>query len=155
MFLVCWACTSDSEPKRTPRKLAEDRIDSMMNAWHRAAANADKGRFFTSMRSDAVYIGTDPNERWELADFKEWASPHFQGKKAWSFEPYQRKIRFGPKGRTAWCDEKLRTWMGPCRGTAVLTRKEERWKIAQYHLAKLIPNSKMDPVLKLLRKKRP
>ena len=50
-------------------------------------------------------------------------------------------------GRTAWFDEDLDTPnMGPARGSGVLTRNTDRWRIQQYNLSVPIPNALLDAV---------
>jgi hypothetical protein len=49
-------------------------------------------------------------------------------------------------------NEKLDTWMGVCKGTAVLVLKENDWKIALYDLSVTIDNEKIDQFLELIKK---
>lgn len=52
-----------------------------------------------------------------------------------------REIDFSPDGNTAWFDELLNNEAyGTSRGTGVLIRTGEGWKIVQYHLTFPIPN---------------
>lgn len=146
---VTASCTSSSFDEEKARQ----NIDQLLDRWHQAAAEADGDRFFGSMTEEGIYIGTDPGERWTRKEFEEWAAPHFEGEKAWAFEAKERHIIFAEGGRTAWFDESLKTWMGPCRGSGVLTKEKEGWRIAHYHLAKSIPNPKMDSVLEVLSEK--
>ena len=49
----------------------------------------------------------------------------------------------------AWFDEALDTPnMGPCRGSGVLVRGGDAWKIAQYNLSIPIPNDLADGIVK-------
>lgn len=141
------ACGSPSLDRGELKKEAHRLLDD----WHQAAAKADKEAYFRAMDSSSVFIGTDPTERWDRKAFEEWTAPHFEGDTAWAFTPSERKIRIGDRGTFAWFDEKLETWMGICRGSGVLIRREGNWRIVQYHLAKKIPNPKMDAVLKILK----
>ncbi|MEM9261578.1 MAG: nuclear transport factor 2 family protein, partial [Bacteroidota bacterium] len=52
--------------------------------------------------------------------------------------------------QVAYWDELLDTWMGPCRGTAVVKRDGVNgWKIAHYTLSVTIPNDKIDGFIEL------
>ncbi len=147
LLLLTVGCTS---PPQVNKEKARDSIDSLMDRWHRAAAEADDSTFFRSMTRNGIYLGTDPEEKWSRTAFQEWAAPHFKGAEAWSFKPETRTIYFNQTGNTAWFEEKLETWMGTCRGSGVLVRKNGHWKIAHYHLDKTLPNEKMDTVLSVL-----
>jgi hypothetical protein len=47
----------------------------------------------------------------------------------------------------AWFDEALDTPnLGPCRGSGVLVKEGNSWKIAQYNLSVPIPNALMDEI---------
>lgn len=124
-------------------------VAAVLDDWHRAAAAADEGRYFSHFAADGVFMGTDASERWTVGEFRVWAKPYFDRKKAWSFKPRDRHITFSPDGATAWFDEMLDTPnLGVCRGSGVLLRQDGEWKIAQYNLSMAIPNSIADAVVK-------
>ena len=119
-------------------------IGELLDAWHNAAATADEDVFFGSMADDAIYLGTDATERWTKVEFMAWGKKHFERESAWSFEPYNRTIYVSSDGQFAWFEELLKTWMGVCRGSGVLTRDTEgNWKIQHYNLAVTVPNDLM------------
>lgn len=124
-----------------------------MDNWHHAAAVADEDTYFGSMQEDAIYLGTDKTERWEKAVFEEWSSTYFQRDTAWAFTAHDRVIYYAKNSRTAWFEELLDTWMGPCRGSGVLTLNQGNWKIAHYNLAMLIDNDDVEDVLQTIRDK--
>lgn len=129
----------------------EIQIDSLLNQWHRAAAAANYSAFFDAMTPAAVYIGTDAGERWTKNEFAEWCKPYFARGKAWDFKPYDRHIQLAKNGKMAWADEMLNTWMGPCRGSAVLEKSAKgQWKIAHYHLSVTVPNEKIKAFISLM-----
>lgn len=119
-------------------------IDSLMNAWHHAAAVADEDAFFGRMTADGIYIGTDPTERWLRDELKEWSKEYFKRETAWAFTPLSRNIVYTPGQKVAWLDELLDTWMGVCRSTAILEQIDDEWKIVHYHLSVAVPNDKLD-----------
>lgn len=124
-------------------------INQFMDNWHKAAATADEELFFGSMTEDGVYLGTDKTEKWTRDEMAEWANEYFQRESAWSFTATERDIYFSEDGKTAWLNEKLDTWMGVCKGTAVLVLKKDGWKIALYDLSVTIDNDNIDNFLEL------
>jgi len=125
-------------------------LNKFMDNWHHAAAVADEDIFFGSLDSNAVYLGTDPGERWLKHEFMEWGMKYFQRDTAWSFTPYNRIWEFSDDMQYAWFDELLETHMGICRGSGVLKKYTDGWKIKQYNLALTLPNNKMNEFRKLV-----
>lgn len=129
-------------------------IDSMLDDWHRAAADADEGRYFAHAAPEFVFLGTDPNERWDLASFRAFAHPYFAKGKAWTFVPRDRHVQLAPGGDVAWFDEKLDSASyGECRGTGVVRRVGGVWKITHYDLTIPIPNDLAKNVVAMIRGK--
>lgn len=126
-------------------------INQFMDNWHKAAATANEDLFFGSMTKDGIYLGTDKTEKWTRDEMAKWANEYFQKESAWSFTATERDIYFSEDGNTAWLNEKLDTWMGVCKGTAVLVLKPEGWKIALYDLSVTIDNNKIDQFLELIK----
>ena len=134
---------------------AQGAIGAILDSWHAAAAGAKEEEYFSYFTPDAVFLGTDPTERWTRDEFRKWAHPHFAKGKAWSFRAVSRWISFAPDRTVAWFDEALDTPnMGPCRGSGVLLRVGETWKIAQYNLSIPIPNALTDEVVQRIRKEK-
>ena len=125
-----------------------EEIDSLLNAWHHAAAVADEDVFFGLMAEDCIYIGTDLSEKWKRDELRAWSEKYFARESAWSFRPYDREIYFNDN--TAWFDEKLDTWMGQCRASGVLEKKGEAWKLKHYQLSVTVPNEKIQTFIQLL-----
>ena len=124
-------------------------VGAVLDDWHHAAAVADEPRYFGHFAANGVFMGTDATERWTVSEFRKWAKPHFQSKKAWNFKPRNRQIAFSADGNTAWFDEMLDTPnLGVCRGSGVLVRQSGDWKIAQYNLSIAVPNSIADALVK-------
>jgi len=139
-IVMLFACT---EKSTFNKETAIIELNAVMDNWHLSAAIADEDVFFNSMDTNAVYLGTDPNERWLKHEFKAWAMPYFQRDVAWAFKPYNRYWEFSNNGEIAWFDELLETHMGICRGSGVLQKYENGWRIKQYNLALTLPNEKM------------
>ena len=124
-------------------------IVKVLNAWHKAAAEAKFDAYFGLMTTDAIFAGTDPTEHWDYEAFKKYAKPHFDKGKAWNFTAIQRNIYVSDAGDIAWFDELLDTQMKICRGSGVLKKQNGHWKIAHYVLSIAIPNDNTDEVVKI------
>ena len=125
-------------------------VNNTLDAWHKAAAEANFDKYFGMMTEDAVFIGTDPTENWNLKDFKAYSKPHFDKGKAWSFKALERHIYFDKSKKMAWFDELLDTQMKICRGSGVLVKVDNQWKIRHYVLSMTIPNDNIDEVVKII-----
>lgn len=119
----------------------------MLDSLNTAAAQADFSRYFSFYADDAVFMGTDATERWNKKSFMEWSKPYFDRGKAWSFTAVKRNILFDESGKMAWFDELLDTQMKICRGSGVVVKKGNDWKIKQYVLSITIPNSVADSII--------
>jgi hypothetical protein len=121
-------------------------IDLILTKWHEDAARA-KMSYFDAMTSNGIYIGTDASELWTTEEFKNWSKKYFEEGNTWDFKSTERNIYLAENGKTAWFDELLVTWMGTCRGSGVLQKQDDTWKIAHYHLAVTVPNEKIEEVI--------
>jgi hypothetical protein len=126
-------------------------VGAMLDEWHAAAARADEPSYFSHFAKDAVFLGTDATERWDVAAFRSYAHPHFAKGKAWSFHATHRRITWSSSGDIAWFDEELATErLGPARGSGVVVRDGGEFKIAQYNLSITIPNQRFADVRRVL-----
>lgn len=135
--------------KSAPLVDDEQAIGQCLDNWHKAAAAADLDAYLGYMSSDAIFIGTDAKERWTLDSFKAFCKPYFDRGKAWNFTPLKRHIMLDSTHQLAWMDELLRTQMKICRGSAVLRKEQQEWKIVHYVLSMTIPNELTDTVVPL------
>jgi ketosteroid isomerase-like protein len=127
-------------------------INTMLDGWHDAAAKADEARYFDAMTPEFVFLGTDATERWDAKSFREFAHPYFAKGTAWTFVPHDRHVVLAPQGDVAWFDEKLDSKSyGECRGTGVVRRVGDTWKIAHYNLTIPIPNDLAKKVVEMIR----
>jgi len=147
-----WKIFELADTRRKTACLADpkEEIASLLDYWHLAAANTDANAYFGAMTADGVFLGTDATERWTREEFRTWAKPQFDSKKGWNFKPSKRFINFSTDNNTAWFDEELATWMGTCRGSGVVVKTENGWKIKQYNLTILVPNEKVQEYLKVI-----
>ena len=128
---------------------AKEKISNTLDAWHKAAAEANFISYFDAMTEDAIFIGTDATENWNKTAFKVFAKPYFDKGKAWNFTALERHIYFSNDKKTAWFDELLNTQMKICRGSGVLVLLKGQWKIKHYVLSMTIPNDNTDAVIKI------
>lgn len=145
---------------------SEAAVAAVLDAFHAAAAKADGATYFDLFVPDSrvsVFIGTDATERWSLDEFRAFAKPYFENGKGWTYAATKRTVTFVPATVTqaaagagaeptvAFFDELLdNAKYGVCRGSGVLVRIGDRWRIAQYNLSKPIPNERMEAVLKAI-----
>ena len=151
-----WVISSITDTRRSlgcqSKSLSE--VNDLIDGWHGAAAAADEDTFFGSMTTDGIYIGTDISERWTVSEMRVWAQKYFDREVPWTFEANNRNITFNSEENMGWFDETLDTWMGACRGSGVVVKTNNGWKIKQYHLSIAVPNDKVDSYLKLIDKPR-
>ena len=143
IVLILSGCKSMMENQT----VSKANINSTLDDWHKAAAEANYYDYFSLMTDDAVFIGTDATENWNKTAFQAYAKPHFDKGKAWHFTALERHIYFDETGKTAWFDELLNTQMKLCRGSGVLIKIGTEWKIKQYVLSMTIPNENSNEVI--------
>jgi ketosteroid isomerase-like protein len=129
--------------------ISKESINITLDSWHKAAAEANFNDYFNLMTGDAIFIGTDATENWNKTDFQVWAKPYFDKGKAWNFTAVERHIYFDKTGEMAWFDELLNTQMKLCRGSGVLVKIGNEWKIKHYVLSMTIPNDNTNEVVKI------
>jgi ketosteroid isomerase-like protein len=143
--------TTEPNSKPDVAKVENERkaINTLLDSFNDAAAKAEFERYFGYFAENAIFIGTDATENWNKKAFKVWAKPHFDKKKTWDFKSIERHVFFDKTGKVAWFDELLDTQMKICRGSGVLTKQGDEWKIQQYVLSMTIPNDNVDAVVKI------
>ena len=133
-----------SDHAATKRRIAE-----VLDDWHEAASKADEERYFGHFAPDAVFMGTDATERWDVKAFRAYAHPHFAKGKAWSFRAVRRAVMVD--GKLGWFDEDLATPnLGPARGSGVMRHDGKAWRIVHYNLTITVPNERFKEVKTLL-----
>ena len=127
----------------------KNEINVVLNDWHKAASAANFNDYFSALTDDSIFIGTDATENWNKTEFEAFAKPYFDKGKAWNFTPIERHIYFSEDKKTAWFDELLDTQMKICRGSGILVKINNTWKIKHYVLSMTIPNDNTDEVVKI------
>ena len=123
-------------------------VNKVLDDLNEFAAKADFINYFSLYAEESTFIGTDATEVWNKKEFMDYAKPHFDKGKAWNFKSLQRNITFSKDGKYAWFDELLDTQMKICRGSGVLEKIGNQWKIRQYVLSMTIPNDVSGDVIK-------
>ncbi|WP_394973980.1 nuclear transport factor 2 family protein [uncultured Croceitalea sp.] len=131
------------------QKSDKETINSVLDAWHNAAAEADFDAYFDKMTQNGVFLGTDATENWQNQEFRNYSKPFFDGGKAWSFSAVERNIYLNEEKNFAWFDELLDTQMELCRGSGVLQKVNGEWKIAHYVLSIAVPNENVSALVAL------
>lgn len=124
-------------------------INTTLDNWHKAAAKADFKSYFDVLTDDAIYIGTDATENWNKKQFEAFAKPFFDKGRAWNFTALERNIYFSSDKKMVWFDELLNTQMKICRGSGVMVKEKNVWKIKHYVLSMTVPNENSDEVVKI------
>lgn len=124
-------------------------VNKVLDDLNTFAAQADFKNYFDLFAEESTFIGTDATEVWDRKQFMDYSKPYFDKGKAWKFKSLKRNITFSKDGMYAWFDEILDTQMKICRGSGVLERVGNKWKIKQYVLSMTVPNDVVDDVVKL------
>ena len=149
--LLLAGCAGGATPPAAVPDLttARKEVNHALDAWHRAAAEADVDEYWDRLEADAVFIGTDARERWDRAEFERLYRKHFEAGKAWTFVPRDRHIYFSADGTLAYFDEVLDTEkLGELRGSGVARRTAGTWYIAHYVLSVPVPNALLPDLVK-------
>lgn len=149
--VIAMTAQPNAELSKKQKNIEIKRVNAFLNEWHGLAAVGDTA-YFGYFDDESFYLGTDPKEIWNLQEFKDFAMPHFKQGSAWSFKTKDRNVHLGDYGHYVWFDEILDTWMGLCRGTGVLEKKNGEWRIKHYSLTVLIPNSVIKKYTEIINK---
>ena len=121
-----------------------------MDAFHKAASEADFDAYFGLMHEDGMFLGTDASERWTKAEFMDYARPFMVGQgRGWTYHPRDRHVSV--RGDVAWFDELIdNDKYGTLRGQGVLVREGGAWRVTQYSYSFAVPNDKAAAVVELI-----
>ena len=146
-----FACVTPNAFK-TDKSAIRKEVNTLLVNWHKAASDANFKEYFGVLDSSAIYIGTAAEEIWTKEKFANFSKPYFDKGKAWSFTTLERNIYMSESANIVWFDELIDTWMGTCRGSGVLQKKGDSWKIKQYVLSVAIPNDDIQAVIDIKKK---
>ena len=123
---------------------SEKAVSMTLDNLHLYASQADGKKYIDLFSEDAVFFGTDINERWPKEDFRTYALARFENGVGWTYYMKERNIFFSDDEKTAWFDEILISKKyGEFRGTGALKIVKNKWKTTQYNLLLPIPNDLM------------
>jgi hypothetical protein len=128
---------------------SKQQVADLLDSFNVAAGKAEYEKYFSYYADSSIFIGTDATERWNKQEFMVWAKPYFDRGRAWNFKSIKRSIYFDATGNLAWFDELLKTQMKICRGSGVVVKQGNEWKVKQYVLSMTLPNTLVDTVVKL------
>lgn len=127
-------------------------VDQFMDDWHKAAAEANYEAYFSKLDTDAIYLGTQWDERWTKQEFATFSKPYFDRGKAWDFSAFERQYYTSDDNHLIWFEESLHTWMGVCRGSGVIRNYGDSLRIVHYNLAVTISNDLVRDFVELVKK---
>lgn len=127
----------------------EERLNSLMDTWHKNATLAKFDEYFAVTSDNFVFYGTAPAEKWDKEAFKTFCKPYFDSITTWRFTPSNRVWQFSKDGKVAWFDEDLQTWMLDCRGSGVCEKTKKGWVLSYYNLSVVIENEKINEFIEL------
>ena len=123
--------------KSNPQK----EINNVLDSLHYLASVADQKKYIDLFSKNAVFFGTDIDERWIIDDFNSYVKSRFETGTGWTYKSNSRNIFVAKNKSTAWFDEIVENKSyGEFRGTGVLVLENNEWKISQYNLLLPIPN---------------
>ena len=152
VVVIIFALTSGLLSVATLAANDEQNIETVLNSFHQAAADAKAKPYFDLLSQDAVFLGTDATERWSKDEFKAFVEPYFSKGKGWLYTPVERNISLIKQGQIAFFDELLFSESyGTCRGSGLLVKTDQGWKISQYNLSIPMPNGVAKALVKQIK----
>lgn len=149
LIIFSFTSTVFAQKKGFYENVQKKNVSKVLDDLNTFAAAADFKNYFNLFATESTFIGTDATEVWNKKEFMDYSKPHFDKGKAWNFTSLKRNISFSSDGKYAWFDELLDTQMKLCRGSGVLEKIGNQWKIKQYVLSQTIPNDVNDEVIKI------
>ncbi len=154
LLVILCACGSLRAPVTADPAEVFSSINQILDHWHTAAARADESAYLELLAEDAVFLGTDPGERWTKEEFAEFVEPYFVQGIGWEYIPSEREIRLSDDGTLAWFNENLTSVKyGRLRGSGVLRLQDSGWKLLQYNMTFVLRNDATVEVVRQVRKK--
>lgn len=128
--------------------LANEELEQVLDSFHQAAAEANYDEYMELLADNAIYLGTDSGERWNKLEFSAFVKPYFSQGKGWLYQPIERHITVTQAKNIVFFDELLENKnYGRCRGSGLLIKTNQGWKILQYNLSIPVPNAIADDVV--------
>lgn len=148
--VIAMDARSDKQP------VNREAVFKVLDQLHEYASKADGARYFALFAPHAVFLGTDATERWTLEQFKTYAQARFETGTGWTYRLIEHSRHVNFAGDVAWFDELLENdKYGTVRGSGVLRKIDDQWKIEQYNLAFTVPNEAAKAVVEVIRQAAP
>ena len=81
---------------------SRDHVDHVLDKLHLYASQANGEAYFDLFADEAVFFGTDINERWDKKTFREYGMVRFAAGTGWTYLMKERNVYFsdevGPAG---------------------------------------------------------
>ena len=123
-------------------KVVDSELDDVLDSFHQAASEANFEKYMRILAKDVIYLGTDSRERWNKNQFSAFVKPYFSQGKGWLYVPIERNVTPTQASNIVFFDELLENKnYGRCRGTGLLIKTPQGWKILQYNLSIPVPNA--------------
>ncbi|MFM7723752.1 MAG: nuclear transport factor 2 family protein, partial [Bacteroidota bacterium] len=71
----------EKAPISAARISSEERLNSLLDAWHKNATLAQFEAYFAATSEDFVFYGTAPAEKWDKTGFMAFCKPYFDSGK--------------------------------------------------------------------------
>ncbi len=111
---------------------------SMLRDFHLAKPGSESERFFGHLAPEAVVLLTDRAERLTLGRLR--AHLQLYGDQGPALVPVAQHVHLSPDQSMAWFEEQIEEpRFGRMRGTGVLRKIGDAWKIVHYNLVLLVP----------------
>lgn len=149
LYALMFSVLTFAQNKGFYENVQKKNVGLVLDQLNEYAAKADFKNYFNLFAPESTFIGTDATEVWNKKEFMDFAKPFFDKGKAWNFTSLKRNIYFSNDGKYAWFDELLDTQMKICRGSGVLEKIGNNWKIKQYVLSMTVPNDKVNDVVNI------
>ncbi|KXI27323.1 nuclear transport factor 2 family protein [Paraglaciecola hydrolytica] len=151
ILLTFYSLSTQAETDIITLQNDELAINLTLDSLHDAASKAQKERYLELFTEDGVFMGTDDWERWPRpVELDNYVAERFKDGQGWTYHSIERYVRISADGNTAWFDEITESvkW-GKFRGTGVVVKQAEGWKIAHYAMSFLVPNEVWEQVSEL------
>jgi ketosteroid isomerase-like protein len=123
---------------------------AVLTAFHRAAGEADTEGLFRHLADDAIVLGTDPTERFDVEQLRARVAPEFEAGQGWTTRPTTQHVFVAGGGHVAWFDERLASpRFGEMRSSGALEKRDGRWQIVHLNFTLPIPNDLVPEFQKL------
>ena len=72
ILMITFSCNTEKARQQVDNfrvAKSKEAINNVLDAWHKAAAEANFDAYFSKMTADAIFIGTDATENWKNKEF--------------------------------------------------------------------------------------